>query len=231
MEQRRQHRVCRLHTWVRSFIDHFHGKAESTGVAEQRANVVHVSVAQKDACRGILSSSKRGVAPTSKTIHHGPAGSHPPTHEDESHADAGLRPRGDRVPLSQLHSFVSAGFLGVQWMNESYSNFFTHDSTFSHNWVAPTVANAETQLKAIKRSVHRSQGSHQSPFAWDKHQPGASVITATILRSRAKAHRYLVIQYGKPKSNRRSRAPSLLLLMRLILGLPIPTKSTRRNGG
>ena len=90
---------------------------------------------------------------------------------------------------------------------------------------------AETQLKAIKRSVHRSQGSHQSPSAWDKHQPGASVITATILRSRAKAHRYLVIQYGKPKSNRRSRAPSLLLLMRLILGLPIPTKSTRRNGG
>lgn len=148
MEQRRQHRVCRLHTWVRSFIDHFHGKAESTGVAEQRANVVHVSVAQKDACRGILSSSKRGVAPTSKTIHHGPAGSHPPTHEDESHADAGLRPRGDRVPLSQLHSFVSAGFLVVQWMNESYSNFFTHDSTFSHNWVAPTVANGRNATQS-----------------------------------------------------------------------------------
>ena len=33
MEQRRQHRVCRLHTWVRSFIDHFHGKAKSTGSA------------------------------------------------------------------------------------------------------------------------------------------------------------------------------------------------------
>jgi hypothetical protein len=72
----------------------------------------------KKMCRR-MASSKRGVAPTSKTIHHGPAGSHPPTRttrtelEDDARADAGLRPRGDRVPLSQLHSLVSAWYLVV----------------------------------------------------------------------------------------------------------------------
>ena len=128
-------------------------------MAKQRANMVHVSVAQKDACWGILSSSKRGVALTSKTIHHGPAESHPPTRmttselEDDARANAGLRPRGDRVPLGQLHSLVSAGYLVFQMDELVYR---THDSTLSRNWVAPTVANG--------RSVTQSHHEECSPI-------------------------------------------------------------------